>query len=218
MRNYWGLVNLMHYLLRCEKMFGKYIMKKTQQKRRGGKTQKRRGGKTQKRRGEMKRKVMRGGFAEYYDNSGILKQNIEYKLLFFIDEPENKRAYEAGEIYLGGRVINGTISKRNEHWACYLNGGRVMYNATLGNCVTKMFKAFGFELPFDKTWETYFDKGKYGFDEEKGNIFIYSKDHNGAAGLFNTNGYTPDLTQTYFDDNYGKITIIDRDITTYKEL
>lgn len=59
MRNYWGLVNLMHYLLRCEKMFGKYIMKKTQQKRRGGKTQKRRGGKTQKRRGEMKRKVMR---------------------------------------------------------------------------------------------------------------------------------------------------------------
>lgn len=36
-------------------------MKKTQQKRRGGKTQKRRGGKTQKRRGEMKRKVMRGG-------------------------------------------------------------------------------------------------------------------------------------------------------------
>ena len=61
MRNYWGLVNLMHYLLRCEKMFGKYIMKKTQQKRRGGKTQKRRGGKTQKRRGEMKRKVMRGG-------------------------------------------------------------------------------------------------------------------------------------------------------------
>lgn len=63
MRNYWGLVNLMHYLLRCEKMFGKYIMKKTQQKRRGGKTQKRRGGKTQKRRGEMKRKVMRGGTA-----------------------------------------------------------------------------------------------------------------------------------------------------------
>jgi hypothetical protein len=61
MRNYWGLVNLMHYLLRCEKMFGKYIMKKTQQKRRGGKTQKRRGGKTQKRRAEMKRKVMRGG-------------------------------------------------------------------------------------------------------------------------------------------------------------
>lgn len=42
-------------------MFGKYIMKKTQQKRRGGKTQKRRGGKTRKRRGEMKRKVMRGG-------------------------------------------------------------------------------------------------------------------------------------------------------------
>ena len=36
-------------------------MKKTQQKRRGGKTQKRKDGKTQKRRGEMKRKVMRGG-------------------------------------------------------------------------------------------------------------------------------------------------------------
>ena len=35
-------------------MFGKYIMKKTQQKRRGGKTQKRRGGKTQKRRGGTK--------------------------------------------------------------------------------------------------------------------------------------------------------------------
>ncbi len=36
-------------------------MKKTQQKRRGGKQQKRKGGKTQKRRGDTKRKVMSGG-------------------------------------------------------------------------------------------------------------------------------------------------------------
>jgi hypothetical protein len=35
-------------------MFGKYIMKKTQQKRRGGKQQKRKGSKTQKRRGGAK--------------------------------------------------------------------------------------------------------------------------------------------------------------------
>lgn len=65
MRNYWGLVNLMHYLLRCEKMFGKYIMKKTQQKRRGGKTQKRRGGT----KGEVMPRYNRTGRSKSYRSS-----------------------------------------------------------------------------------------------------------------------------------------------------
>ena len=55
-------------------MFGKYIMKKTQQKRRGGKTQKRRGGNTQKRRGEMKRKVMRGGVVFTKEKENLLTE------------------------------------------------------------------------------------------------------------------------------------------------
>ena len=60
-------------------------MKKTQQKRRGGKTQKRRGGKTQKRRGEMKRKVMRGGTIERIEtiyNIAELTSNYIVELKF----------------------------------------------------------------------------------------------------------------------------------------
>jgi len=50
-------------------MFGKYIMKKTQQKRRGGKQQKRKGSKTQKRRGGM-------NYKSSYKSSYLTKANI----------------------------------------------------------------------------------------------------------------------------------------------
>jgi len=211
MRNYWGLVNLMHYLLRCEKMFGKYIMKKTQHKKtQQKKQQKRRGGKTQKRRREMKRKSMNGGEPKYFD-SGEIKEAEEYTLYFFIDESRNKRAYEAGKIYLGGRVSNGVESQDNHEWAYYTDDG-AMYNETLGKCASVLFtgllKSKGVMLPRNQNWETFFSNKKYGVDLDEKDIFIYKKLD--GPEIFTTT--TPELKHTYFDDKYEKIEQIERNI------
>ena len=156
-------------------------MKKTQQKRRGGKTQ--------KRRGEMKRKVMRGGRYKFAEGSEMFtpyidNPKIEYTLFFLINEPNKRRSYQMGKIYYKGDVYDGELfsyKRPNTMYACNKtmtgpNFTGLIYDATLFYCIEMLFRDYmrrdDKETP---EWTKYFSNERFGLYGK--DIYIYSKDN-----------------------------------------